>query len=83
MMQANFDTAHDARYSIARDTVWAAYMHPLGSLQKKDFYSALTQVVTLAENYGTSYSSGLFLFKHGDTYKKIKQKKKGKNDIRI
>ncbi|WP_169611489.1 hypothetical protein [Nodosilinea sp. P-1105] len=32
-------------------------MHPLSSLQANDLRSALHQVVKLAENFGTSYSS--------------------------
>jgi len=37
MMQANFDSALDARYSIAKDKLWSAYIHPLDELSTKNF----------------------------------------------
>ncbi|MEO0389094.1 MAG: hypothetical protein AAF281_16500, partial [Pseudomonadota bacterium] len=33
MMQANFDTALDARYAIAQDTLWSVFIHPLSPLK--------------------------------------------------
>ena len=81
MMQANFDTSHDARYAIAKEVVWATFMHPLASLSEKALQSAIVQVVQLANSFGKTYSSGLFIFKAGDTYQKQKsQKKKSKKD---
>ncbi|MEM6480837.1 MAG: type III secretion system chaperone [Pseudomonadota bacterium] len=67
MMQANFDTALDARYAIARDTVWATYIHPLSPLEKDQFISGLGQVVNLAQSYGTLYSGGALSFGGGDS----------------
>lgn len=67
MMQANFDSALDARYAIARGIVWAAYVHPLGSLEDAQFASAMAQTVTLALTAGTSYSSGALSFGGGDS----------------
>lgn len=32
MMQANFDSALDARYAIAQGSLWGVFIHPLGSL---------------------------------------------------
>ncbi len=32
MLQANFDSALDARYAIAKEVLWSAYIHPLSSL---------------------------------------------------
>ena len=81
MLQANFDTSHDARYAIAKKAIWAAYMHPLGSLNEKEFKSALVQVYNLAEEFGKTYSSGLFIFKHGDSYQKNKKGKSKKNKV--
>lgn len=54
---ANFHTALDARYAVTDGLLVAAFMHPLSSLQADDLRSALHQVVKLAENFGTSYSS--------------------------
>ena len=61
-MEANFDRALDARYCLNEDTLWAAFIHPLRSLDADLFRSACRQVATLAENFGTSYSSGELRF---------------------
>jgi len=74
--QANFDSANDARYAIAKGKLWSVYVHPLSSLSAKQFYSALSQVMRLAKNFGTSYSSELFIFQHGDSARKLKAKLK-------
>ncbi len=65
MLQANFDTALDARYAVARDQVWSAFIHPLGGLTEDELLSAISQVVILAATYGTSYSSSAFVFQGG------------------
>ncbi|MEM7074383.1 MAG: type III secretion system chaperone [Pseudomonadota bacterium] len=67
MMQANFDTALDARYAIARDVVWATFIHPLRPLEKDQLISGLGQVVNLAQSYGTLYSGGAMQFGGGDS----------------
>lgn len=67
MMQANFDSALDARYAIARDVLWAAFIHPLSPLQKDQLISGIGQVVNLAQSYGTLYSSGAMLYGGGDS----------------
>ena len=67
LMQANFDSALDARYSIAKDILWSAYIHPLKALEDEEFISGLGQAVNLAETYGSSYSSGALLFGGGDS----------------
>ena len=67
LLQANFDTSLDARYAIAKETLWSAFIHPLGSLTDKEFLSGVGQVVNLAESYGKSYSSGLLIFRGGDS----------------
>lgn len=66
LLQANFDSALDARYSIARGMLWSAFIHPLGSLGDAEFLSGLGQVVNLATSYGSSYSSGALVFQGGD-----------------
>ena len=67
LMQANFDSTLDARYSIAKGIVWSAYLHPLASLTDKDFVTAVGQVVNLVKTFGTSFSSGLLIFQGGDS----------------
>ena len=59
MLQAGFETTHDARYAIARATVWSMFAHPLRSLSDRDFLSGLGQAVNLAGTFGSTYSSGL------------------------
>lgn len=61
-MKANFDRALDARYCISDDTLWAAFIHPLSSLESCLFKSGCSQVAELARNYGTSFSSGVLRF---------------------
>lgn len=67
LMQANFDTALDARYAIARDQVWGVYIHPLSPLKRTQFLSGLAQTVNLARTYGTLYSGGAAVFGRGDS----------------
>ncbi len=67
MMQANFDSALDARYSIARGMLWSAFIHPLSPLSDDRFRSGFLQAITLAETYGTEYSSGGLRFSGGDS----------------
>ena len=67
MMQANFDSALDARYSIAKDIVWGAFIHPLKELGDEEFLSGLGQAVNLALTYGDGYSSGALVFGGGDS----------------
>jgi hypothetical protein len=67
LMQANFDSALDARYSIAHGVIWSAYIHPLAELSDEQFLQGVGQVVNLVTTYGTSYSSGLLVFGGGDS----------------
>lgn len=67
MMQANFDSALDARYAIAQGVIWGTYIHPLTSLTERDFISGLAQSFKIAENFGTTYSSDVFVFGGGDS----------------
>ena len=62
LMSANFDRALDARYCVSGDMLWSAFIHPLEQLQANLFLNGIQQVVTLAKNYGTSYSSGDMVF---------------------
>jgi hypothetical protein len=67
ILQANFDSALDARYAIAQDVVWSAYIHPLAALSDDQFLEGLGQTVNAARTYGVSYSSGLLMFRGGDS----------------
>ena len=66
MLQANYESALDARYAIAQGLVWVAYIHPLSPLTERQLLLALAQTYNAAETYGTSYSGGLFQFGGGD-----------------
>jgi len=57
MLQANFDRALDAKYSIYQDAVWAVYTHPLSPTTKEQFDSASRQVAQLVKTFGTTFSS--------------------------
>jgi len=61
-MEANFSTALDARYAVARGVLWSTFLHPLSSLDETLFHSALGQTVTLARTYGTGFRSGTLEF---------------------
>ncbi|MCK0167553.1 hypothetical protein MWU52_08345 [Jannaschia sp. S6380] len=67
MMQANFDSALDARYAVAEGRVWAVYIHPLKSLRRTQLISGIGQTVNVALSYGTLYSSGAMQFGRGDS----------------
>jgi hypothetical protein len=67
MMQANFDTALDARYAVANGRVWGVFIHPLSPLEREQFLSAIAQTVNLARTYGTLYSGGAQVFGGGDS----------------
>lgn len=67
LLQANFDTALDARYAIANDILWSTYIHPLRPLEKDQFVSGVGQVVNLAQSYGSLYSGGALQYGGGDS----------------
>lgn len=67
ILQANFDSALDARYAIAKGVLWSTFIHPLAALDDEGLLLGLGQVVNLANTYGDSYSSGLLLFGGGDS----------------
>ena len=67
IMQANFDTALDARYAIAKNVLWSAFIHPLSTLDDDEFLTGLGQTVNLVSTFGSSYSSGLLTFQGGDS----------------
>lgn len=67
LLQANFDTALDARYAVANGVVWSAFIHPLDRLSDDQLLSGLAQAVTLARTFGTTFTSGTLSFGGGDS----------------
>lgn len=67
LMQANFDSALDARYAIANDLLWGVFIHPLSTLTDVEFLLGVGQTVNVAATFGESYSSGMFIFGGGDS----------------
>ncbi|MEM6489550.1 MAG: hypothetical protein AAF677_14985 [Pseudomonadota bacterium] len=65
--QANFDSALDARYAVARGQLWSVYIHPLAEHTEAQLIAAVGQVVNAATSFGTTYSSGLLTFGGGDS----------------
>ena len=67
LMQANFDSALDARYAVQGGKVWSTFVHPLDSLTDPLFRFGIDQVVNLVETFGDTYSSGGIMFRGGDS----------------
>jgi len=67
LMQANFDTALDARYAIGQGVVWSVFIHPLDSLTTRDFASGVLQTKSLADTFGSTFSSGALNYGGGDS----------------
>jgi len=67
LMQANFDSALDARYAISRGILWSTYIHPLSPLTDQQFLSGIGQTVNTVISYGNTYSSGVLLFGESDS----------------
>ena len=65
LLAANFDRALDARYAVARGYLWSVFLHPLTTLTDAQFLDGVEQVVNLAQNYGTSYTSSDLVFQGG------------------
>lgn len=73
LMQANFDSTLDARYAVAQGVLWSVFLHPLSGLHGDEFGSGLGQTINLVATYGTSYSSGAFVFGGGDSAKQQRE----------
>lgn len=65
ILEANFHTALDARYATSNGLLFAAFIHPLSSLDEPLARSALDQVASLVHTFGTQYSSGNLEFASG------------------
>lgn len=73
LMQANFDSALDARYAVAQGVVWSVFLHPLSTLGGEEFGSGLGQTINLVATYGSTYSSGAFIFGGGDSMERQRE----------
>lgn len=67
MLQANFDSALDARYAVANELIWGVFIHPLSPLDQDQFASAVIQILNVATSFGNAFSSGLFTYGGGDS----------------
>ena len=67
LMQANFDSALDARYAIANDILWSTFIHRLNSLSDEELLSGIGQTINTADSFGKSYSSGELVFGGGES----------------
>ena len=76
MLEANFHSALDAKYSMFEGFVISVYTHPLRELTRDQFVDAMGQVVNLAQNFGTTYSSTSLIFGGENSEEKTEEKKK-------
>ncbi|NVB39523.1 hypothetical protein G6O69_16900 [Pseudenhygromyxa sp. WMMC2535] len=58
VLEANFHTALDGRYCVSNGLLFAAFIHPMSSLDPALARSALDQVASLVHSFGTRFSSG-------------------------
>lgn len=65
MLEANFHSALDAKYSIYEGLVISVFTHPLKELTREQLVDALKQVVNLADTFGTTFSSTDVIFNPG------------------
>ncbi|MBV6645404.1 MAG: hypothetical protein KI790_08135 [Cyclobacteriaceae bacterium] len=66
LLEANFDKALDAKYSLFDGILWASFTHPLGELGVEQLKDAMKQVTELVNNYGTTYTSTSLVFGGGE-----------------
>ena len=74
MLEANFHSALDAKYSIYEGLVMSVYTHPLKELTETQLIDAMRQVVVLANTFGTTYNSTDMIFNPGGDSQKEKEK---------
>ncbi len=59
---SNYHLALDARYAVGEGVLYSAYIHPLKELSEQQLLSAIRQVATLRNTFGTTYTSGELSF---------------------
>jgi len=57
VLEANYHTALDVKYSLSNNLLWSVFIHPLTELTDKQVKDAVSQVYFAALTYGSSYSS--------------------------
>lgn len=67
LLQANFDSALDARYALAQGALWSVFIHALSPLSDEEFIEGVGQTVNLVLSYGATYSSGALIYGGGDS----------------
>jgi len=65
LLEANFGRALDARYAITQNVLWSLFLHPLHDVKPSQLKEGIRQVVTLADNTGTTYASSELSFGEG------------------
>lgn len=65
LLEANFDSALDAKYALRDETLWSVFTHPLGELTDEQFLDCVAQVANLANNFRYSYASSNIVFGGG------------------
>ena len=83
MLEANFHSALDSKYSLYEGYVVSVFTHPLKELTKNQLIDAMDQVVALTLTFGDTYSSTELVFapkteEEFDNEKKEKEKKLNK-----
>jgi len=68
---SNYHLALDARYAIGNGILFSVYVHPLAELDASQLLSGIRQVASLAETFGTTYSSGELSFGVGQQEEKV------------
>ena len=59
---SNYHLALDARYAVGNGVLFSTYVHPLAELNEELLLSAIRQVASLAETFGSTYTSGELSF---------------------
>ena len=78
MLEANFHSALDSKYSIYEGYVVSVFTHPLKELTKDQLIDAMDQVVALTITFGESYSSTGLIFGGGAEEETEEEKEKKK-----
>ncbi len=64
-LSANFDRALEAKYAMKDGILWATFLHRLSWVTEEELDDAIDQVLTLAQNTGTTFTSTELVFGGG------------------
>jgi hypothetical protein len=62
-LRANFHGALDLRYALSNEMIVVAFLHPLSALTREQIVSAIGQLASARETFGSTYSSGALSFR--------------------